>query len=436
LTNSITGTTGGNYEKLDTAGNPVTTVTDGPGTEDTTGLKLTATPTVNEGGSITYVAKLTNPAGTEMKVTLSNGETITIAKGQTEGKITIAAPSDDVYIDAGKLNVTVTGTTGGDFEKLAVDNTPAITDVKDTIDTSTVTLTATPSVTEGGVVTYTAKVTAPVTGSDLVINLANGQQITIPVGASSGTVDFVAPNNVHTTNPALTNSITGTTGGNYEKLDTAGNPVTSVTDGPGTKDNTGLSLTATNSVAEGGKITYVAKLTNPAGTEMKVTLSNGETITIAKGQTEGKITINAPSDDVYIDAGKLSVTITGTTGGDFEQLTVSNVPAVTDVTDTIDTSTVTLTASTNSVVEGGVVTYTAKVTAPVTGSDLVINLANGQQIIIPVGQSTGTVDYVAPNNVHTTNPALTNSITGTTGGNYEKLVGTGNTNVSVTDGPG
>nr|NLU59561.1 hypothetical protein [Pseudomonas sp. BIGb0427] len=209
---------------------------------------------------------------------------------------------------------------------------------------------------EGGVVTYTAKVSAPVTGSDLVISLANGQKITIPVGSSTGTVDYVAPNNVHTTNPALTNSITGTTGGNYEKLDSAGNTTVTVTDGPGTKDNTGLSLTATDTVAEGGKITYVAKLTNPAGTEMKVTLSNGEVITIAKGQTEGKITIDAPSDDVYIDAGKLSVTVTSTTGGDFEQLTVSNVPAVTNVTDTIDTSTVTLTASTNSVVEGGVVT--------------------------------------------------------------------------------
>ncbi|WP_184959526.1 immunoglobulin-like domain-containing protein, partial [Pseudomonas vranovensis] len=184
---------------------------------------------------------------------------------------------------------------------------------------------------------------------------------TIPVGSSTGTVDYVAPNNVHTTNPALTNSITGTTGGNYEKLDSAGNTTVTVTDGPGTKDNTGLSLTATDTVAEGGKITYVAKLTNPAGTEMKVTLSNGEVITIAKGQTEGKITIDAPSDDVYIDAGKLSVTVTSTTGGDFEQLTVSNVPAVTNVTDTIDTSTVTLAASTNSVVEGGVVTYTAKV---------------------------------------------------------------------------
>nr|NLU59558.1 hypothetical protein [Pseudomonas sp. BIGb0427] len=87
---------------------------------------------------------------------------------------------------------------------------------------------------------------------------------------------------MHTTNPDLTNSITSTTGGNYEKLDTAGNPVTTVTDGPGTDDTTGLKLTATGSVAEGGDIVYTATLTNPAGTEMKVTLSNGEVITIAK----------------------------------------------------------------------------------------------------------------------------------------------------------
>ncbi|KJK14504.1 retention module-containing protein, partial [Pseudomonas sp. 2(2015)] len=433
LTNSITGTTGGNYEKLDTAGNPVTTVTDGPGTDDTTGLKLTATGSVEEGGSIVYTATLTNPAGTEMKVTLSNGEVITIAAGQTEGSITVAAPADDVYIDAGEVSVTVTGTTGGDFEKVAVDGTPAVTQVTDTIDTSTVTLTANSSVAEGGVVTYTASVTAPVTGSALVITLANGQQITIPVGQSTGSVEFVAPNNVHTTNPDLTNSITSTTGGNYEKLDTAGNPVTTVTDGPGTDDTTGLKLTATGSVEEGGSIVYTATLTNPAGTEMKVTLSNGEVITIAKGQTEGSITVPAPEDDVYVDAGEVSVTVTGTTGGDFEKLAVDNTPAVTEVTDTIDTSTVTLTA-TPSVTEGGVVTYTASVTAPVTGSALVINLA--KQITIPVGQSSGTVDFVAPNNVHTTNPDLTNSITGTTGGNYEKLDTAGNPVTTVTDGPG
>ncbi|MCU1734436.1 MULTISPECIES: immunoglobulin-like domain-containing protein, partial [unclassified Pseudomonas] len=116
----------------------------------------------------------------------------------------------------------VTGTTGGDFEHLEVSPTAAVTAVTDSIDTSTVTLTATASAVEGGVVTYTASVTAPVTGAPLVISLANGQSITIPVNASSGSVDFIAPNNVLNTNTPLTNSITGVTGGNYEHLETAG----------------------------------------------------------------------------------------------------------------------------------------------------------------------------------------------------------------------
>ncbi|WP_315974964.1 immunoglobulin-like domain-containing protein, partial [Pseudomonas sp. 5P_5.1_Bac1] len=434
LTNSITGVTGGNYEKLVTAGTPSTTVTDNPAHLDTTGVSLTATGTVQEGGQITYTAKLTNPAGTEMKVTLSNGETITIAKDATEGSITIAAPKNTVYVDSGNVSATITGTTGGDFEKLNVSSAPAVTAVTDTIDTSTVTLTATPSVVEGGVVTYTATVSAPVTGSPLVISLANGQSITIAVNASSGSVDYVAPNNIYATNPALTNSITGVTGGNYEKLVTAGTPSTTVNDNPNNLDTTGVSLTATGSVQEGGQITYTAKLTNPAGTAMTVTLSNGSTINIAKNATEGSVTIDAPKNTVYVDSGNVSATITGTSGGDFEKLNVSSTPAVTAVTDTIDTSTVTLTA-TPSVVEGGVVTYTATVSAPVTGSNLVLTLANNQTITILVGQSTGTVNYTAPNNVYTTNPTLTNSITSTSGGNYEKLVTAGTPSTTVSDGP-
>ncbi|MBC3414372.1 hypothetical protein HU720_24080, partial [Pseudomonas sp. SWRI51] len=66
-------------------------------------------------------------------------------------------------------------------------------------------------------------------------------------------------------------------------------------------------------------------------------------------------------------------------------------PAETQVTDTIDTSTVTLTASSNSVAEGGTITYTASVNHEVTGSDLVVKLANGQTITIPVGQSSSSV---------------------------------------------
>ncbi|MEE1937812.1 immunoglobulin-like domain-containing protein [Pseudomonas sp. 148P] len=69
--------------------------------------------------------------------------------------------------------------------------------------------------------------------------------------------------------------------------------------------------------------TYTARLTNPAGTEMKISLSNGETITIGKGLSEGSITFPAPQNTVYVDGGNVSVTITGTTGGDFEHLEVS-----------------------------------------------------------------------------------------------------------------
>ncbi|WP_157969851.1 immunoglobulin-like domain-containing protein, partial [Pseudomonas huaxiensis] len=79
---------------------------------------------------------------------------------------------DTVYVDAGSVSVTITGTTGGDFEHLEVSPTAAVTAVTDSIDTSTVTLTATASAVEGGVVTYTASVTAPVTGAPLVVTLA------------------------------------------------------------------------------------------------------------------------------------------------------------------------------------------------------------------------------------------------------------------------
>ncbi|MGZ7460279.1 immunoglobulin-like domain-containing protein, partial [Pseudomonas sp. Ma2-10] len=176
--------------------------------------------------------------------------------------MTVAAPADDVYKDAGTVQATITKATGGNFENLATSNTPAVTNVTDTIDTSTVKLTATDTAAEGGTVVYTASVSAPVTGSPVVVTLANGQTITIPVGESSGSVNFVAPNDVLNGHAPLTNSITDVSGGNYENLVADKTPVsTTVTDTP---DTTTLSLSATDSVAEGGSILYTATLTNAA----------------------------------------------------------------------------------------------------------------------------------------------------------------------------
>ncbi|MFA2535939.1 immunoglobulin-like domain-containing protein, partial [Pseudomonas chlororaphis subsp. aurantiaca] len=97
----------------------------------------------------------------------------------------------------------------------------------------TVSLTATSNVAEGGTVVYTASVTAPVTGSPVVVTLSNGQTITIPVGASSGTVNFVAPNDALAGGSSLSTTITNATGGNYEKLAVDSKPAdTTVTDTP------------------------------------------------------------------------------------------------------------------------------------------------------------------------------------------------------------
>ncbi|WP_205884504.1 immunoglobulin-like domain-containing protein, partial [Pseudomonas kribbensis] len=417
LTNSITGVSGGNYENLVADKTPVsTTVTD---TVDTTNLTLSATPEVNEGGQITYTATLTNAAGTPVTVTLSNGAVITIEAGKTTGTVTVDAPKDDVYKDAGTVETTIKGATGGNFENLVTSTAPAVTTVHDTIDTSTVSLTATANVAEGETVVYTATVTAPVTGSPVVVTLSNGQTITIAVGETTGTVNFVAPNSPLAGGSSLSVTIDKATGGNYENLAVDSKPAnTSVSD---TVDTTNLNLTATDSVAEGGSIVYTATLTNPAGTPVTVTLSNGAVITIEAGKTTGTVTVPAPADDVYKDAGKVEATISSATGGNFENLVPSTVPAVTNVTDTIDTTTVKLTA-TETAAEGGTVTYTATVGAPVTGSPVTVTLANGQQITIEVGKTTGTVTTTAPNDALNGHEPLTNSITGVTGGNYENLV--------------
>ncbi|MGY3640735.1 LapA family giant adhesin [Pseudomonas sp. PK-RTE-24] len=417
LSVTIDDATGGNYEKLVVDGKSADTVVSD--TTDTTNLNLSASDSVAEGGQITYTATLTNPAGTPVTVTLSNGATITIDAGKTTGTVTVDAPKDDVYKDAGKVEVTIEGATGGNFENLVPSAVPAVTNVTDTIDTSTVKLTADTSVAEGGTVTYTATVGAPVTGSPVVVTLANGQTITIGVGQTTGTATAVAANDALAGNAPITNSITGVTGGNFEDLVADKTPVsTSVTD---VTDTTNLSLSATGSVAEGGSIVYTATLTNAAGSPVTVTLSNGAVITIKAGETTGNVTVAAPSDDVYKDAGSVQATITSATGGNFENLVPSTAPAVTTVTDTIDTSTVKLTADT-SVAEGGTVTYTATVGAPVTGSPVVVTLANGQTITIGIGQTTGTATAVAANDALTGNAPITNSITGVTGGNFEDLV--------------
>ncbi|MDP3140146.1 MAG: Calx-beta domain-containing protein, partial [Methylotenera sp.] len=388
VTVGITGTSGGNYEALNTASTVSSTVTDDA---DSTTVTLTATASVVEGGSIVYTASVNNPvAGSAVTVTLSGGQTITIPVGASTGTVSVAAPADDVYIDAGTVSKTITAVIGGNYEAVTINPAAASTTVTDTLNTTTVSITGSASVTEGNAGNYTVSLTAPTqTAMTVAISYsgtaANGSDYTgiasvvIPAGSSSASFNIATLDDANAeASENFTLTITGTSGGNFEQVaisGTNGAVTTQLVD----NDTATVSLTATPTLTEaGGNLVYTATISQAPVSDLTVTLTGGTVITILAGQTSGTATVVvAPNEDVYIDAGTLSKTITGTTGGGIT-VNIDPTPAVTSITDTIDTTTVTLTASAASVVEGGSLVYTATVGAAVTGSPLVISLNNGQ----------------------------------------------------------
>ncbi|MBK9352334.1 MAG: hypothetical protein IPN05_20005 [Sulfuritalea sp.] len=358
VSRSITGASGGNFESL--AASTVAATTSISDTTDATTVSLTASPSVAEGGSITYTASLGAAAQGQVLVTITGGSIITIASGATSGTVSVAAPGEDVYLDSSTVSRSITGATGGNFESLAASTVAATTSISDTTDATTVSLTASPSMAEGGSITYTASLGAAAQGQVLV-TITGGSIITIASGATSGTVSVAAPGeDVYLDSSTVSRSITGATGGNFESL--AASTVAASTSISDTTDATTVSLTASPTIAEGGSITYTASLGAAAQGQVLVTITGGSIITIASGATSGTVSVAAPGEDVYLDSSTVSRSITGATGGNFESLAASTVAATTSISDTTDATTVSLTAS-PSIAEGGSITYTASLGA-------------------------------------------------------------------------
>jgi len=396
-------------------------------------LNLSATSTLTEaGGDIVYTATLTNAQSSTVTVTLANGEVITINAGQLTGTaITHVASDEDVYVDPGSIANSISSATGGNFG-LVVDYSTVTTTITDTIDTTTVTLTAAANLSEGGSIVYTATVDNKVTGSPLVVHLSNGTDITIPVGATSANSAAVAvrADDAYVQgNQTVTVGISGTSGGNYEALDTSSTATTIVSDN-GTATN--VTLTAAANVNEGGSIVYTATVGSAVtGAPLVIHLSNGADITIPVGATSAtSAAVAVRADDAY-SQGNQSVTvgITGTSGGNYEALNTSST-VTTVVSDNGTATSITLTAAAN-VNEGGSIVYTATLGNAVTGTPLVIHLSNGADITIPVGATSATSAAIAvrPDDAYIQgNQNVTVGISGTSGGNYEAL----NTSSTVT----
>ncbi|MDP5241431.1 retention module-containing protein, partial [Uliginosibacterium sp. 31-16] len=415
-----------------------------PDAADTTHLSLSAAGSAAEGGQITYTATLTNPATSPLTVTLSNGSQIMIAAGQTVGTVSVPAPADNVYADAGTVSATISGTSGGNFEHLVVNPAPALTAINDTIDTTTATLTATPSVAEGGSITYTVALSSPVTGTPVTVALSNGQSVTIPVGDSSASITATAPDNAYTGGGSVSTSITSATGGNFESLVASATPaVTTVTDDA---DATTVTLTASSaSVVEGGSVVYTATVSNPVtGAPLVISLSNGQSITIPVGSSSASSPAFAVrADDVHAQGDQtLAVSITGSSGGHYEALTTTSTVSTT-VSDDADITTVSLTGET-SVTEGHSATYTVALTSPAQSAVTVTlaysgTAANGTDftgtttVTIPAGASSAafSIPALADGSVEGTE-AFTVSVVSAAGGGFEGLAVSGTANAVTT----
>jgi hypothetical protein len=303
--------------------------------DDAATVSLSVSPAdITEAGSeVTYTATLTGATfSTDVAVTLSNGQVITIAAGQTSGSVGFTfAPSDDVYVDPSSVNVVITGANAGAFtDKLTIDGAPATVNIADTVDTTTVTL-GDVTVSEGsGTATISASVNHAPQGSNLVLTLSNGATITILAGQTTGTSSAFAVqgDDVYNDGENYTVGITGSTGGNYEALDTSDTALVTITD---TVDTTTVTL-GDVTVSEGGTYTIEATITSaPLNGPLVLTLSNGATVTFAVG---GPLTVTSTAvtaPNVPNGGGSSTVTInSGYTGGtEFENLVLTGTGTVT-----------------------------------------------------------------------------------------------------------
>ncbi|WP_254612432.1 immunoglobulin-like domain-containing protein, partial [Pseudomonas putida] len=227
--------------------------------------------------------------------------------------------------------------------------------VTDTNDEVIAKLTATSSVTEGGVITYTVTLTnkdgLPINNhSALTFTLDDGKTtITVPANGTVGTATVTAPDNVYVgaNDPVIKSiaSVSGTDVGKFEQLTLDKTSVsTTVTDEPGSGtpgtgnqgDVTTVGITGTGSLTEGETGQYTLTLSNASKAEVTITLSysgtakNGEDFT---GVTTVKIPANstgttfniATIDDKLVEGTEnFVVKIETATGGNFENLQVDS----------------------------------------------------------------------------------------------------------------
>jgi len=331
--------TGGNFEALTTTSTVSTDVTDNASA--TTVILSGSANSIVEGGSVTYTASVNNPVtGSPFVVTLSNGQTITIPVGQSSASSApFAVRGDDAYAQGTQtLNVSVTGTAGGNFESLTTSSTVA-TSVTDDSDVTTVSLSGSSTVTEGGAATYTLTLSNPATSAVTVTlnytgTASNGTDytgvttVTIPAGASSANFSVAtAADGRDEPNETIVVSIGTVIGGGFEAIAPHGTNNTLTTSLVDNDPTPTLSINNVTVNEAAGTATFTVTLSAASGQAVSVNygMSNGTatagsdyaassgTLTFAAGSTVQTITVPITNDTLAEATETFNVTLSGAT---------------------------------------------------------------------------------------------------------------------------
>jgi hypothetical protein len=431
LTATVTGVTGGEFDSVDTSAATATAqIVD---TIDVTTVAISTANVTENDPSVTFTVTLSNPGETAVTVVTSLGNVV-IAAGQTTGTLVINTADPDVYVDPSSITATVTGVSGGNFEAVSFSGATATANIVDTIDVTTVAL-STANVTENDPsVTFTATLSNP--GETAVTVTTSLGNIVIAAGQTSGTlvINTLDPD-VYVDPSSITATVTGVSGGNFEAVNFTGATATAqIVD---TIDATTVAISTANVTENDPSVTFTVTLSNPGETAVTVATSLGN-VSIAAGQTTGTLVINTADPDVYVDPDSITATVTGVSGGNFEAVSFAGASATAQIGDVTDTVTATLTASPTSIFEtGGDIVYTITLTGSPGAIDpdtnLVFSLANGEQVTILAGQTSGSVTHAYTDAEITTQANITNSITGVASGGteYENLVTAGTVTTDV-----
>ncbi len=352
--------------------------------------------------------------------------TYTIPAGTTSFDFDVATKDSDVYVDPDTVTATIVSLTGGGFDTITLDNSSVTITVADTIDTTTVDLSAAPSFDEDGTtLTYTVTLGSEVRAGDEPVTvtfkdlLGNEQTITVTSGTTGTTTVAVAESVFEDVykeadaDLAAATDVVVTGGSDFEKL---GTPTVGTVELVDTIDTTTVDLSAAPSFDEDGTtLTYTVTLGSevragdePVTVTFKDLLGNEQTITVTSGTTGTTTVAVAESvfEDVYKEAdadlaAATDVVVTG--GSDFEKLGTPTVGTV-ELVDTIDTTTVDLSAAPSFDEDGTTLTYTVTLGSEVRAGDEPVtvtfkDLLGNEQTITVTSGTTGTTTVAVAESV-------------------------------------